>query len=408
MFLETLMFHFQNQKKLSLSDLCNDIFMSYNVSITKQSLDERFNHKALLFIKELLENSISRFVSNGTPLPIFKSFKQVKIKDSTSFDLPESMQDLYPGNNGNFSKAGMSLQFEYDLKTNNVIDLSLHPRKDNDFKNAHDTITDIKQGDLVIRDLGYIAIDILKKINQANAYFLNRIKPQTAIFEKVDGKYVHVSMKGIIKHLRKTQAPYIEKVLYVGHRKFMPCRVIFLLVPDDKLKEKKKRHLNRSKRRGGKPDPKVLDSIDLNIFITNTSREQVPASEVFNIYKLRWQIELIFKTWKQTCQMNQNKQAKGVRIEIILYAQLLSIIINWGIISILTGHFFRSKGKLLSVYKTYKTLKLVKSQFKNVLHSKYKLTIFLKNIELILSNNHFKEKRKGHISSTEIIISNTF
>jgi hypothetical protein len=406
MFLETLIFHFQHQKMLSLSDLCNDISLSYNLSITKQSLDERFNLKGSMFLRSLLENSISRFVSNGIPLSIFKAFKRVKIKDSTSFDLPENMQELYPGNNGNFSKAGMSIQFEYDLKTNNVIDLNLHPRKDNDFKNAHDTFFEIEQGDLVIRDLGYIAIDILKKIDKANAFFLNRIKPQTAIFKIVDNKYVPVSMKGIIKHLRKTKKPFIEKELYVGHRKFLPCRVVFSLVPEDKLKEKKKRHLVRSKRRGGKVDPKVLEAIDLNIFITNTTKEQVPAFEVFNIYKLRWQIELIFKTWKQICGISQNKQAKGIRVEIIIYAQLLWIIINWGIISVFMGYFFRYKRKLLSIYKTYKTLNQVKPRLKHLIHNKYKLENFIDDIGLIFSKNHFKEKRKGHISSTEILISN--
>ena len=53
MFLETLMFHFQNQKKLSLLDLCREIQLTYGVLIRKQSLDERFNSKALSFIKAL-------------------------------------------------------------------------------------------------------------------------------------------------------------------------------------------------------------------------------------------------------------------------------------------------------------------------------------------------------------------
>ena len=109
MFLETLLFNFQNQRKLCLSDLCKDISLSYDISIKKQSLDERFNNNALSFIKRLMEKAVSEFLWNSKEKNYFKAFKRVKIKDSTSFDLPENMSDLFPGNRGRTSNAGLNI-----------------------------------------------------------------------------------------------------------------------------------------------------------------------------------------------------------------------------------------------------------------------------------------------------------
>ena len=36
----------------------------------------------------------------------------------------------------------------------------------------------------------------------------------------------------------------------------------------------------------------------MNVYITNTSLEGVPTNYVHSLYSLRWQIEILFKTWK--------------------------------------------------------------------------------------------------------------
>lgn len=313
------------------------------------------------------------------------------------------MAEKYPGNTGKASNSGMNIQFEFDLKTNNITNLSLHSKSENDYKNAHGSMPDIQEGELVIRDLGYISIGLLDQISKVKAFYLNRIKPQTIIFEKVNGKYIRLSLRSIIKKLRDSGAPYIERELYIGDKKYLPCRIIFILVPDDKIKGRKKRQLAKSQRRGCKADPKVLEAIELNIFITNTSKEQVPSHEIYNVYRLRWQIELIFKAWKQASEINSLKKAKGHRIEAIIYAQLLWIITNWGIISTFIHYFFRLKGKLLSIFKCYKTLLLQKPEIRKALYSNTKLMKNLQQIVEDISEGHFREKRKGHLSSTQII-----
>jgi len=403
MLLETLLFNLQKPDKTSLVDYSTDLAIYHEISITKQSLDERLNSKAVKFVKHLLDEAIIGFSQDCISTNVFSAFKKVKIKDSTSFQLPDNMASLFPGNGGGSSKATARIQFEYDLKTNRVEELQLQSTKTNDYMSANDTIDKIEEGELVIRDLGYITLDILEKINKAGAFYLNRIQMRTALYEKKNGKFERISFTNIEKRLRKSGLSYLVKNVYVGNRRYMPARVIFSLVPEDKKQERLKRQLRKAERRGNKPHSGVLEAIGLNVFITNTTQEQLPAQELYNVYRLRWQIELIFKGWKQICQINKVKKTQPYRCELFIYTQLLWIILNWSILSIISSHVFVKTNKSLSIYKSLKTLCSFKTKMRQSLIDLEKLKKLFRQITLVLEKGHFVEKRNGRVFSDQIL-----
>ena len=45
----------------------------------------------------------------------------------------------------------------------------------------------------------------------------------------------------------------------------------------------------------------------MNVYITNTSLEEVPTNYVHSLYSLRWQIEILFKTWKSFFEIDECK-----------------------------------------------------------------------------------------------------
>ena len=48
----------------------------------------------------------------------------------------------------------------------------------------------------------------------------------------------------------------------------------------------------------------------MNVYITNTSLEEVPTNYVHSLYSLRWQIEILFKTWKSFFGIDECKNIK--------------------------------------------------------------------------------------------------
>ncbi|MFX3623875.1 MAG: transposase [Ectobacillus sp.] len=59
--------------------------------------------------------------------------------------------------------------------------------------------------------------------------------------------------------------------------------------------------------------------------VTNTPSEKLPAPQVYAFYSLRWQVEILFKTWKSIFGIHKIKPMKLERFHCHLYGQLLRL-----------------------------------------------------------------------------------
>ena len=111
LFFELLVFHSERLKSERLNDLSVDLKLRHGVEISRQSLHERFNQSALVFLvvalEELLQKQLNLEVCNE-----FEGFKRILIKDSTCFQVDESLEAYYPGSGGSGSSASIRIQFE--------------------------------------------------------------------------------------------------------------------------------------------------------------------------------------------------------------------------------------------------------------------------------------------------------
>ena len=60
-----------------------------------------------------------------------------------------------------------------------------------------------------------------------------------------------------------------------------------------------------------------------SLFITNTSEGMLKTAEIIELYRLRWQIELVFKTWKSLLNVHKVKAVKKERLECHLIAKFI-------------------------------------------------------------------------------------
>jgi IS4 transposase len=65
----------------------------------------------------------------------------------------------------------------------------------------------------------------------------------------------------------------------------------------------------------------------MNVYITNTAPEEVTSDYVHLLNSLRWQIEVLFKTWKSFFEIDECKTSKKNALRAYLYGQLIVIII---------------------------------------------------------------------------------
>lgn len=108
---------------------------------------------------------------------------------------------------------------------------------------------------------------------------------------------------------------------------------------------------------------------------------------------LRWQIEILFKTWKSFFQIHKCKEIKKERLECHLYGQLISILLCISTMFKMRQLLLNKKKKELSEYKS---IYMIKNYYLLFYQGLQKGTQELSKIFLRLFNLLEKNGRKSH------------
>lgn len=353
MFLDILLFTLFNQKQLSLNELAIQVKKRFGICITKQAIDKRFTDKSVEFLKSVLSKALELTIPKQDKID-FTKYDKVLIKDATNFQLPSNMADKYKGSGGSASSAIIKIQFEYDLKSGKITDLSLHAFVDQDGTDAKDTVERINANELIIRDLGYISTAVLKEIQQKEASYLNRAQATISIFHLKNGELINVDFVKINKYMKKMGLSVMELEVYIGKKDKFKTRLIIGSIPTEAYQKRIMEAKKRAKKEGRTITNEYKNRQALNLFITNTD---IPPEDVRSLYTLRWQIELMFKIWKTIGEIDKVKKMKVERFESFLFAKLIWIVLNWHIMRLVFHYFYQKDGVGISPFKLYSTLK---------------------------------------------------
>lgn len=387
-----------------MNDLCVDLCEQYGIQMTKQGLDQRFESPAALFFSTVLESILNElFSSNDYQLPC-ELFSAFKIKDSTCFQLPEEYKVTYPGSGGSGSEAAIRIQFEYDMLSGKITDLSLHAFNDQDQKNARETWQNLNERELIARDLGYTMIDMIKAISDQKAFFISKLAPVVKnIYLLKQGKYKKVDFKNTLRKMRKYKFNKVEYQAYVGEDK-QPIRLLLEKVPDNVYQQRLKQAEAQAKKKGRKVSQERKIRLWLTIFITNISKEELTHEAIQQIYRLRWQIELVFKTWKSYAKLAEIKPMKQIRFECMLYSRLIWLTIQCKLLMNVLLFFMKQTQVQLSMMKLSKLLtRRVKEIWNHSAMGYRHINIYLEKLIVVIQVYCKFEKKKGTESSWEIM-----
>ena len=150
----------------------------------------------------------------------------------------------------------------------------------------------LQQGDLCIRDLGFTVLDVISKFIDNGIYFVARKRFAIRIFDAVTGTEIK-----LLRELRKKK--FIDKEICIGAQQKIKVRLIALSIPPEQAQaRRRKARMDRDKRLHH--SSQYYELLGYSIYITNITTKQCNAQEIASLYKLRWQIEIIFKTWKSS------------------------------------------------------------------------------------------------------------
>ncbi|MBX3255891.1 MAG: IS4 family transposase [Chitinophagaceae bacterium] len=402
-FINTLMISERPQSQISLPDLSAALRQSHGIAISKEALHQRFNPQAVAFLEKILQQALQQHLLREKDAPKLH-FPRIKIKDSTKFKLPTDYNGAYRGY-GNFSKTNgmISLQYEYDLVSGHWLSLQLTDGLRNDLTDTGQTTSAITAGDLHIRDLGYISPTYLKAIAQSKAFFLNRLHPHAGVYT-LQGK--PLDWNKVLD--RAARQEHLQQEVLIYDKERIPCRLIIERVPDHEFKRRLQNAQAKAKSRGWGVSKEHKKKLHYNIYTTNVAADILPAREVRKTYYLRWQIELIFKTWKSFFDISEVKKVKKERLECQLLGRLLWILLNWSLFSRLNKHVAQV-GQAVSLIMFFKRSIQFAYTLRMVLLNKLSISEWLGNTYLPLVIDCVCSPPKGkhtHFQSLQINIKN--
>jgi len=335
-FIKTLVFNEEEHEQLSLLDLKCDLFEHTGCQVSQEAIHKRFTPEAVLFLKEVFSQQLKGYLSPGFSSGLdVDFFSNICIKDSTKFSLPVSYINSYPSYKSfNKSSSLMNIQYEYDLITGEWHSLELTKATRNDQADSKETVDRIIEGSLNIRDLGYITTTYLKAFESNHAYYLNRL-PKIGVYQKNGQEYKLLNWEVLDKKMKKGGFKQLELDVYLGKEDKLKTRMVIYPVPIEVANKRIRKANQGGKRSDGYQISKEYKiKAQYNIFITNVQEEILPAAEINNAYRLRWQIELIFKAWKSNLKIHKVKAVKKERMECQLIAKLIWILLNSKLLSI--------------------------------------------------------------------------
>ncbi len=273
-------------KTSSLEAIRRFMMNTFDVSISKSAFWERLARNRL---KNILRETLADLIKKMPSLSLAGESILSKLKvtsilliDSSSISLWDGAQESYPGTRTN---AGIKWHACFNLLSGkmewfSISSTSVHDRKC--FPKV-----DWLKGKLIIFDLGYWDYSLFNEIALAEGRFLSRVKTNAviSISEIVKGisrELIGEKLSSI--HLKKRRGSIIEFYGDVGCKKPKRHRIIGFWNKADK-----KYHW----------------------YVTNL---EVSASAIYSLYRIRWQIELIFKGCKRSLNLDEKMTSNNSNI----------------------------------------------------------------------------------------------
>lgn len=350
-FVQTLVLGCLDSEPVSLR-LWSEVASDLGCEITASSIDERLTKRAVMLLHEVLQLSIKHQV-RVPELPVEKldSFQKMVIYDGTEILVPPILRRIFRAKQAT-DQGQIKLQVGYDYLTGQLCSLTVTEgivpaQKDTQL------LEQAVANSLMIFDLGYFDQKLFAKLSVQGAYFVTRYQSQTGLYDTESYEEID-----LVTCLEKTKGDWFDLDCRLGATKKVGIRLVARRVSQVESEERRRHVKRRAKEAGYTASKRSLTLCDWEIIITNLSHDWT-MQQILDLYRVRWQIELIFKGWKSYLKLTDYGYWRAERILCQLYATLIG--------AVLTQATFASVRYILSEASLFKSIRIIKRRIPDLL-----------------------------------------
>jgi hypothetical protein len=376
---------------VSLGDMV-DVGETLGVEVSAAGLDQRIDEEAVVLLQRVLRTALAQpAVGEAGACEIFSAFGAVYIEDSSSIRLPAALAGLYRGSGGSASPAAAKVWLHYEYRSGTIAALDLIEGCCAD-QSCVLPETLLAPGAFHLFDLGYFKLARLAQILARGNDFLCRLQWQTALYTP------HHQRIDLEQCLAATSADQLEFEALLGAQVRLPVRILCQRLPEEVVALRQKRARAAARRMRRPLSAQKLRLLAWNLFCTSLPATHWSFDQVLAAYRVRWQVELLFKLFKSDAGLEQMGPWRPHRILCQLYARLIALVLS----QILLGPLRFAAPRELSLPKAFRILRRLLPALAQVIAEGWRrLPDLLHQLASRCRRRALKEKRRRKLSTYE-------
>lgn len=327
-FAQSLIFGWWQEPQITLEGL-RQVLGRREVGITASGLCQRFCQASVDFFQRLLEILTQQCLRAQEPMPypLLRAFRAVIVEDSSVIALPAELAAVWRGCGGRpgASEGGVKLYVQWDVLGGQLFGPHLSDARRNDRRSPFDP-DQLPPGALYLADRGFFSQERLQTLTQRRGrekgYVVTRMQGNTGLWLRNGHK---LELRGV---LPRQVGEAREIGVLVGKRARLPMRLILVRVPTEAAKQRRDNLKADAKDHGREPSEEALYLADWTILLTNVPRRLLSLPQVLVGARLRWQIERLFRLWKEHGHIDEWRSKKPDRVLTEVYAKLCAMLIQ--------------------------------------------------------------------------------
>jgi Transposase DDE domain len=387
-FVQALVFHWLENPQATIEEIIEDL------NISEQAFNERFNARAAECLRRVLEKALNHlFAARPEAIPLLRRFATVSIEDVTIVGLPAELAQQFPGCGGpdpEGGRAGWKLLTRWDVTTGRLEILPPAPARDSERTLSAD-LAPLPPKSLRLCDLGFFDLGRLAADQAKGIHFISRVP---ALVKVKAGEPTGVN---VTTWLDRQTGDRIDTEVVLGIQG-LSCRLIALRLPEEVAQRRLRRLRKKLKKKGRQLSERQRVLCQWTVLITDLPAETFTVEEICVLYRVRWQVELLYKAWKSGGGLGQTRGRRGPRVLCETYAKLLGMLVqHWG--TLLRG------GPLcgISLVRAARRVKRLALQIATVLSDPVGLRRVLEKLRARLSRLPRRGRRKKHPSTRQLL-----
>jgi len=318
-FVRTLVFGWVKNTQATIEELAEEL------NVTESALQQRLTPKSVALMRTLLENACAYyFAAVPQDTELTARFSKIYVEDCTSIKLLNSLSEEFPGCGGaevGQGAAGWKALVRIEVKSGALAVVSWARGREHDL-NLSRQAGDPPPGSLYLADLGFWCPERLDHMRKQGVSWISRVPAGATL--SVNGQ----PREELTAFLSRQKSDRIDVQVLLGEKAFS-FRMVAVRCPAHIAAERKRKLRKKSKKRGRPVSRKQLIACEWLVLVTSLSQDECSIEELWTLYRVRWQIELVFKRWKSLMDLDKSRaRTNGSRQLTELYAKLLGCLVT--------------------------------------------------------------------------------